>query len=75
MVFLAEGGIGALGLNVPSLMAFQASQLYARNIYNLLLEITKDGNLNLKPGDEIVRGALLTHQGEITHPEIKKWKP
>ncbi len=56
-------------LNIPSLMAAQSSQLYARNVYNLLLEITKDGNLKLNLEDEIVRGSLLTHQGNIL------WKP
>lgn len=59
--------------NVPSTVAFDASQLFARNIFNLLkIMMDKDtGNLNLNMDDEIIKGACLTHKGEIIHPSFK----
>ena len=53
-------------LNLPSEMATHASQLYAKNVENLLgLLIDEDGNLKLDFEDEIVAGACITHDGEI----------
>ncbi len=40
-------------------MPEDASQMYGNNILNLLNHITKDGTLNLKMEDEIVRGGLI----------------
>ncbi len=53
-------------VNLPSDMAAHASQLYAKNIENLLgLLVGEDGELTLNFADEIVAGACLTHEGEI----------
>jgi NAD(P) transhydrogenase subunit alpha len=47
-------------------MAAHASQLYAKNVENLLgLLVTEEGQLNLNFEDEVVAGACLTHEGEI----------
>ncbi len=52
--------------NLASDMAAHASQLYAKNIENLLgLLIGEDGQLNLDFDDEVVAGACITHDGEI----------
>src|SRR5688572_5385296 len=40
-------------------MPEDASQMYGNNILNLLNHITKDGALNLRPEDEIVKGSLI----------------
>ncbi len=40
-------------------MPEDASQMYGNNILNLLNHITKDGALNLKSDDEIVKGSLI----------------
>jgi NAD(P) transhydrogenase subunit alpha len=54
--------------NLPSDMAADASQLYAKNVENLLgLLVGEDGSLNLDFEDEIVAGACITHGGEIRH--------
>jgi NAD(P) transhydrogenase subunit alpha len=47
-------------LNVPSLVPAHASQMYARNVANVLKYVVHDGRLALDPDDEIVRGACLT---------------
>jgi NAD(P) transhydrogenase subunit alpha len=59
-------GITIVGtLNLPSTMAQHASQMYARNITNLLSLIVADGDLVLDFDDEIVADACITHDGRI----------
>ena len=53
--------------NLPSMMARDASTLYARNLQALLLDVWKDKQIVLDLEDEIVTAALLTHQGEVRH--------
>ncbi len=58
--------------NVPSTMPLHASQLYARNVANLLLHLVKDGAINLDFQDEITKGACVTHAGEIVSERAKQ---
>jgi H+-translocating NAD(P) transhydrogenase subunit alpha len=59
-------GVTIVGtLNLPSTMPLHASQMYARNITNLLALIIKDGQLELDFDDAIVADACITHQGRI----------
>jgi proton-translocating NAD(P)+ transhydrogenase subunit alpha len=53
-------------LNLPSSMADHASQLYAKNVQSLLeLMLDDEGNLKLDFEDEVIKGACLTHDGEV----------
>jgi NAD(P) transhydrogenase subunit alpha len=56
--------------NLPSTMPYDASTLYARNVLELALLVLKGGKLNLDRNDEIIKGALLTHDGQITYSPI-----
>lgn len=58
-------------LNLPSSMPVHASQLYSKNIFNLLNLLIKDGQLNLNFEDEIVKGTCITYNGEIISPQVK----
>jgi len=58
--------------NIPSTMPVHASQLFSRNVSALLLALVKDGKLNLDFNDDIVKGACLTHGGEVVHPRAKE---
>jgi NAD(P) transhydrogenase subunit alpha len=62
-------GVTIIGTtNIPATVPFHASQLYSRNIINLLaLFVNKEGAINLNFEDDIVDGATLTHAGEIRH--------
>src|SRR5207302_4751831 len=52
-----SGGVSIDGTrNVPSTIPVHASQLYARNVANLLMLMVKDGALNLNLEDEVVKG-------------------
>ncbi|MGB5704256.1 MAG: Re/Si-specific NAD(P)(+) transhydrogenase subunit alpha [Polyangiales bacterium] len=64
---LAEGVTIIGHPNMPAATPADASLLYARNIQALLLSILKDGEVVLDLEDEILDGALLTHNGEVRH--------
>jgi NAD(P) transhydrogenase subunit alpha len=58
--------------NLPASMPIGASAFYARNISALLLQLVKDGALNLDPPDEIAGPVTITHGGEIRSEAVKK---
>jgi H+-translocating NAD(P) transhydrogenase subunit alpha len=59
-------GVTIVGtLNLPSTMPLHASQMYARNITNLLGLIISEGELRLDFDDEIVADACITNDGKI----------
>ena len=58
-------------INLPSTVPYHASQMYARTVTNYLLHLLKDGSLQLDLSDELTRGPLVTHQGEIVHEVVK----
>jgi NAD(P) transhydrogenase subunit alpha len=62
-----EGGVKVIApRNLPSDMAADASQLYAKNVENLLgLMVDEDGNLKVDFEDEVLAGACITHEGAI----------
>jgi NAD(P) transhydrogenase subunit alpha len=51
-------------LNVPSLLGEDASELYAKNQYNLLALFMKDNVISIDWSDEILAKTVLTHAGE-----------
>jgi NAD(P) transhydrogenase subunit alpha len=58
-------------LNVPSRIAVDASQLYARNLLAFLgLLIDQDRRLKIDASDEIIRATLLTENGAVVHPTL-----
>ena len=67
------GGVTIIGTrNIPSTMPLTTSQLYARNVANLLLHLVKDGAIALDFADEITKGACVTHGGEIVNERAKQ---
>ncbi|AFY62518.1 Re/Si-specific NAD(P)(+) transhydrogenase subunit alpha [Synechococcus sp. PCC 6312] len=70
---IVRNGITVIGpINLPSSLAIQASQMYAKNISTLLTYLTKDGELNLDFSDDIIGGACVTHGGEIRNERVKQ---
>jgi H+-translocating NAD(P) transhydrogenase subunit alpha len=66
-------GVTIIGTrNIPSTMPLTTSQLYARNVANLLLHLVKDGAINLDFEDEITKGACVTYAGEIVNERAKQ---
>jgi NAD(P) transhydrogenase subunit alpha len=67
-------GVTMIGpVNFVSELAFHASQLYGRNVVNLLLHLTtKEGELAAKDDDEIVRETRVASGGSVTHERVKQ---
>ncbi len=65
---VVEHGVKIMGpVNLPSDMPRDASTLYSRNLTAFVLEFWKDNQFNLDLKDEIIAGALVTHEGEVRH--------
>jgi NAD(P) transhydrogenase subunit alpha len=58
-------------LNLPSSMATQASTLYSRNVTSLLQTMIKGGVYKIDLNDELVKGSMVTHNGEVMHQATK----
>ena len=71
---VVENGVKIIApLNLPSEMATHASQLYAKNVENLLkLLVNEEGQLTIDLEDEVVAGACLTHKGEIKNERARE---
>ncbi len=68
---VSDNGVTIVGYtDFPSRMATQSSLLYATNIRHMLTDLTpeKDGAIAHDMEDDVIRGATVTHQGEITFP-------
>jgi NAD(P) transhydrogenase subunit alpha len=68
---IVEHGVTILGpVNLASAMAYQASQLYSRNVLNFLLHVydKQGGRIAVDRDDEIVKACLIAHQGELLQP-------
>ena len=59
-------------LNLASTVPYHASQLYARNVANFVVNLVKDGVAQLDKDDEIVRDSLLTRGGEVVNPRVRE---
>jgi H+-translocating NAD(P) transhydrogenase subunit alpha len=70
-------GVTIIGLtDLPSRMARQSSELYATTVFNLLKDVTgadanSEAKIALKLDDEIQRGCLVLHNGELMWPPPK----
>jgi H+-translocating NAD(P) transhydrogenase subunit alpha len=57
--------------NVPSSMAPQASQLYARNVTSFVSAIFNAGAIKIDMKDDLIKGSLVINKGEVVHEATK----
>jgi len=70
---VVEHGVTIIGpTNLASTVPNHASQLYSRNLVNLLKLAVKDGRLALDTDDEIVRETLVAHNGAVTNARLRE---
>ena len=70
---VVEHGVTIMGpLNLPSTVPHDASQMYGRNIVNFLLNVLKEGALNVDLGDDAVSATLVSNSGEVVHPRVRE---
>ena len=68
---VTDNGVTIVGYtDFPSRMASQASSLYSTNIRHMMTDLTpeKDGAVNHNMEDDVIRGATVTHEGDVTFP-------
>ncbi len=68
---VTDNGVTIIGYtDFPSRMARQSSLLYSTNIRHMMTDLTpeKDGKVNHNMEDDVIRGATVAYQGEITFP-------
>jgi len=68
-----HGGVKILGpLNIPASLPYHASEMYSRNLFNLMKPALPKGELAIDWNDEVFAGAVLTHDGQIKHETTRK---
>ncbi|MCP3920674.1 MAG: Re/Si-specific NAD(P)(+) transhydrogenase subunit alpha [bacterium] len=66
-------GVTILGpKNLPASVAQSTSQLYANNVTSFLGHAVQEGKLNMDLEDEVIRGPLVCHAGEVTNDRVKE---
>lgn len=71
VIITTDNGVKIIGYtDFPSRMAAQSSTLYANNIRHIIDDLTpkKDGQINVNMDDDVIRGATIAHDSEITFP-------
>lgn len=71
---VVKHGVTIVGaVNIASRIYVHSSQVFSRNMEKLLGHLTtKEGELNLNMDDEIIRGCVITREGEVVHPKVKE---
>jgi NAD(P) transhydrogenase subunit alpha len=59
-------------VNLPASLAYNASEMYARNLLNFLKPAIDKGELKIDWSDEVFAQACLTHDGEVKHEPTRK---
>ncbi|MDP3938708.1 MAG: NAD(P)(+) transhydrogenase (Re/Si-specific) subunit alpha, partial [Deltaproteobacteria bacterium] len=68
-----SGGVTIIAReNVPALVPVDATDMYARNVLNVVQSLLKDGALVFDLEDELVAGSLITHNGEVLHAATRE---
>jgi NAD(P) transhydrogenase subunit alpha len=68
---VVEHGVTIIGVtNLPARVGVDASQMYSRNMEKLVLHLLREGALAIDLSDEITRGSVITHGGEVVHPRV-----
>lgn len=68
---VVHGGVVVVGAtDLEDRVSADASRMYARNVAAFLRLITKDGDLAIDLGDEVVSGACIAREGKVVHPSL-----
>jgi NAD(P) transhydrogenase subunit alpha len=71
--FQTDNGVTIAGpVNIPSSAPVHASEMYAKNLLNLLELMLVDGELAPDWSDEVLAGACLTRDGKVMHAGVKQ---
>jgi NAD(P) transhydrogenase subunit alpha len=59
-------------MNIPAMVPYHASQMYARNVVTFIQNMVKDGAINIDMEDEIIRESLVTSDGDVVNPRVRE---
>ena len=70
---VSVNGVTIIGwINLASTVPYHASQMYSKNVSNFLLNMVKEGKVNLNMQDDIISNTLVTEGGEIVNARIRE---
>lgn len=70
---VVHNGVLILGpTNLASEVPMHASQMFANNVTRFLLNLVKEGRLELDLQDQVIQDTLTTRDGDVTHPRIRE---
>jgi NAD(P) transhydrogenase subunit alpha len=68
-----HNGVKIVGpVNLPGQLAYNASEMYARNLLNFIKPALDKGELKIDWNDEVFAQSCLTHDGVIKHEPTRK---
>jgi len=70
---IEKDGVTIIGPeNLPSTVPYHASQMYSKNISNLLLLMVEEEELKIDMEDEIIKESLVTDDGKVVNQRVKE---
>jgi NAD(P) transhydrogenase subunit alpha len=70
---VVEHGVTILGpTNIPATIPFHASQMFAKNIVTFLLNMVKEGKVEMNMEDEVVAESMVTRDGEVVNARVRE---
>lgn len=73
---VVKHGVKLVGYtDLPSRMANVSSNLYGNNLWHLLKELGGAEDFDVDESNEVIRGSLVSHNGEVTWPPPKVEQP
>lgn len=70
---VVKHGVTIIGeANLPGLLPLNASELYAKNVQAFLLHLATKEGFRWEMEEEITKGSLITHKGQIMQPHLQK---
>ena len=72
---VVKNGVKIIGYtNIPGTVPIHSTQMFSSNILAFLLNITKEGKLNINNEDYITSSTLITKDGKIVNEKIRGYK-
>jgi proton-translocating NAD(P)+ transhydrogenase subunit alpha len=70
---VVENGVTIIGTtNLQAKVAVDASHMYSRNMEKLIVHLLGDGALKIDLAEEITKGCVITHGGEVVHSRVSE---
>jgi H+-translocating NAD(P) transhydrogenase subunit alpha len=71
---IVNHNVTIMGLfNIAGMVPYHASYMYARNLSAFLMYLIKDGKPRIDDRDEIINATLLTRDGEVVNPFVRRF--